>query len=578
MQVYIPPDGIPTVEYNLYLSYVNLNAYGVYFLGGDFRKSKPCLFHLEMGEELLSDSNKPLFVIVPRGHGKTTITKCSIMHDFSFTAANLKKFGDLSRSKLKSFWYEEARKKEQFGPCFSAWIAKSQDDSKRNAKYIRKHFDENQKIINFFGRMRGETWNKESLVTRDGDALMCGSNIKSVRGSTEATISHGAIRLYRVFADDCENEQNTKTQNARKEIKDTLFAGILPAIEVDKPKCRLVVTGTPVHWDSLIQNTLDDYAVVVKEGKVEKYPYKVITYKATQPSMPGGVLWNSYLPRSVLNTIKARYEVKRKLSLYYQEYELEVGNAAIANWNRQSIQFHKHQILYDEGAKLTYLLVNNDPLLVNCFLGCDPATDIETKESDYSCIVVIAVDINNRRYVLETSRNLAIPTIGQRNPYTDELIGKKGVVDIIFEMYDRYHCKLGTVEDVAMNRSVFQGILARKRLLNRFDISLVGAAPGGTNKHNRIYSYLDPLFASGLLYYRENQYNLIDETIKFGPKMAHDDEIEALFYANKNAYPPKLQKMLSKEEALKKTKKGIDLTLGRFLKMPRRRGSCWKTR
>ena len=576
--VYLPQEDIPNDEYRLYLSFMNLNIYGVTFLPGDFTKSKPSVFHLEMEEELMSDSTLPLFVIVPRQHAKTTISKCSIMHDLSYTRNNLGRFGDISTSRLKDFWYKEAANKEKFGPHYFVWIAKSQDDSKRNAKYIRKHFDDSPIINSYFGNMSGETWNKEAIVTRDGDSLMCGSNMKSVRGTTEATVSHGALRIYRAFLDDCENEQNTKTFASREEIKKTFLAGILPAIETTKPKCRAIWTGTPVHWDSMIQNVLDEYSLYKREGKLNEYPYRVITYPATQPNMPGGVLWNDYISRDVLNNIRKRYMTSNppKLYLYYQEYELQVSSPSTANWTREHINWHNNTIMYSDDT--TYMVVNNEPVIVSTFLGCDPATDIDTKSSDYSVIMVIAVDQFNKRYVLDYVRKLSIPTVGQRDPQTDELIGKKGVVDYIIEMYDKYHCKLGTVEDVAMTRSVFQALNARKRILNRFDIKIVATKPGGTNKHNRIYTYLDSMYASGLIYYRESQYDLINETVTFGPLMAHDDTIETFFFANKNAYPPKRMTMFSREEAKEQINSGTDLTLGRFLKMSTMRRTSWKTR
>ena len=509
----------------------------------------------------------------------TTITKCSIMHDLSFSKQNLGRFGDISTSRLKDFWYQAAAEREKAGPRYFVWIAKSQDDSKRNAKYMRKHFDESQVINSYFGNMRGETWNKESIITRDGDFLVCGSNMKSVRGTTEATVSHGALRIYRAFMDDCENEQNTKTFASREEIKKTFLAAILPAIETTQPKCRAIWTGTPVHFDSMVQNVLDEYSLYKKEGREAEYPYKVITYPATQPTMPGGVLWNDYMSREVLDNIKKRYQTSNppKLHLYYQEYELQVSSPSTANWTKDHIKYHDYSLSY--GDELVYLMINNEPTIVKTFLGCDPATDIETKSSDYSVIMVIAVDQHNRRYVLDYVRKLSIPTIGQRDPSTDILIGKKGVVDYIIELYDKYHCTLGTVEDVAMTRSVFQALNSRKRLLNRHDISIVGAKPSGREKHNKIYTYLDGLFANGQVYCRESHYDLINEIVTFGPLMAHDDTIETFYFANRNAFPPKgAFKRLSVEESMNKVKEGIDLTLGRYLKEPRRRGISWKTR
>jgi len=172
---------------------------------------------------------------------------------------------------------------------------------------------------------------------------------------------------------------------------------------------------------------------------------------------------------------------------------------------------------------------------VNTFIGCDPATDIETKTSDYSVIMAIAVDPANNVYVLEYERHKNIPTIGRY--VAGELDGRKGVVDYIVELYDKYRCSSGTVEDVAMNRSIFQALNQYRKDNNRFDLAIIPEKPGGRDKINRIYSGLSGRFSAGSIYVREGHYDLIDEILKFGPKMAHDDTVETLYYACRYAYP-----------------------------------------
>jgi hypothetical protein len=41
----------------------------------------------------------------------------------------------------------------------------------------------------------------------------------------------------------------------------------------------------------------------------------------------------------------------------------------------------------------------------------------------------------------------------------------------------------------------------------------------------------------------ENHYSLINEIVKFGNKMGHDDTIEALYYSCRRAYPPPNKKI-----------------------------------
>ena len=57
-----------------------------------------------------------------------------------------------------------------------------------------------------------------------------------------------------------------------------------------------------------------------------------------------------------------------------------------------------------------------------------------------------------------------------------------------------------TVEDVAMNRSIFQALNDERRRLNKFDIAVIPEKPGGTQKRNRIYSGLSARFSTGTVH------------------------------------------------------------------------------
>ena len=59
----------------------------------------------------------------------------------------------------------------------------------------------------------------------------------------------------------------------------------------------------------------------------------------------------------------------------------------------------------------------------------------------------------------------------------------------------------------------------------------------------------------GTIHLRENMFDLINEIVTFGPRMAHDDTIEALFYANLHAFPPSLRKNEENSTWYRPTKK-----------------------
>jgi hypothetical protein len=126
-------------------------------------------------------------------------------------------------------------------------------------------------------------------------------------------------------------------------------------------------------------------------------------------------------------------------------------------------------------------------------------------------------------------------------------MGKTGVVDYIMSLHEKYHCVSSTVEDVAMNRSIFQALNERRRLENKYNIGVIPEKPGGQNKRNRIYSGLSGRFSTGNVFIKENMFDLTNEIITFGPKMSHDDTIETLYYAQLHAFPPNMKKNESKK-------------------------------
>ena len=58
------------------------------------------------------------------------------------------------------------------------------------------------------------------------------------------------------------------------------------------------------------------------------------------------------------------------------------------------------------------------------------------------------------------------------------------------------------------------------------------------SKRDRIQEILAQRFAIGQIHIRNTHYDLDREITTFGPRMAHDDTIDALAYACKYAHPP----------------------------------------
>ena len=512
----INSQNVDKAEEALRLASKDLIAFGKLFLDDDFMRSDTPFFHYEIADVIDDKETKQVAIIIPRGHGKTVLTKASILKDFLFCT------------------------KDDF--LFYAWVSATQKLSVGNMDYIKHHLDYNDKIKYYFGSTRGNKWTEEDIELTNGCKLISKSNVSGIRGGAKLHKRYDLIVL-----DDFEHEANTITREARDKNANLVTAVVYPALEPHTGRLR--VNGTPVHYDSFINNLLTNHSKAKKSN--EDFAWNVITYKAITDD--GAPLWSSFFNAKKLQEKKKFYSDSGQPQKYYQEYMMEVMSDEDAVWTRRHISYWDGY--YQNENDVNYIVKDGDQIPVNTFIGCDPATDIDTKHADFSVIMVIAVDANNELYVLEYERHRSIPTIGSKAPDNGEIIGKKGVVDYILELHEKYHCTSSTVEDVAMNRSIFQALNDERRRINRFDIAVIPEKPGGTNKRNRIYSGLSARFSTGTIHLRKNMFDLINEIVTFGPKMSHDDTIESLYYAQVHSFPPNMKRDKEKKRWFKPKRK-----------------------
>ena len=74
----INTQNVSEAEEALKLAYTDLIAFGKLFLPDDFLRSETPFFHYEVGDAIDNKENKQTAIIIPRGHGKTVLTKASM--------------------------------------------------------------------------------------------------------------------------------------------------------------------------------------------------------------------------------------------------------------------------------------------------------------------------------------------------------------------------------------------------------------------------------------------------------------------------------------------------------------------
>ena len=70
-------------EEALELAKNDMIAFGKLFLSDDFMRSETPFFHYQVADVISNKEIKQAAIILPRGHGKTVLTKCNILHDLS---------------------------------------------------------------------------------------------------------------------------------------------------------------------------------------------------------------------------------------------------------------------------------------------------------------------------------------------------------------------------------------------------------------------------------------------------------------------------------------------------------------
>ena len=493
----------------LALAKKDLIAFGKLFLPDDFRRSETPPFHYELADTISDLEQRQVAIILPRGHGKTVLTKCDIMHQFCFSPE----------------------------PLFYGWVSATAKLATGNMDYIKYHIEFNERIRYYFGDLKGPKWTESDVELSNGCKLISKSNISGIRGGAKLHKRYDLIIL-----DDFEDENNTITPDARAKNSNLITAVVFPALE---PKTgRLRINGTPVHFDSFINNLIINYERSKKQN--EDFSWKIILKKAIEKD--GTMLWGSWFGKKEMERKKKFYADSGQPSKFYQEYMMEVQNEDDSVFTRDHIKYWDGSFMYDEESDISFVVVDGDIRPCNVFVGVDPATDIARRDSDFSVLLAVAVDDFNNIYVLDYIRNRALPVLGIPGN------SQRGIVGYIFDYNSMYHPSLFTIEETTMSRPIFQALRAEMMRRNDFTVKFKEEKPGTRmSKRDRIQGVLAQRFSVGQIYIKKEHYDLHREITTFGPRMGHDDTIDALAYACKYASPP--QGIISEEGKKHKKKK-----------------------
>ena len=225
----------------------DLIAFGKLFLPDDYMRSETPWFHYAIADTIFEKNQngsrfayENLAVIMPRGHGKTVLTKADILHAFCFAQE----------------------------PLFYGWVSATQKLATGNMDYIKSHLEFNERILYYFGNLKGRKWTESDIELSNGSKLLSKSNISGIRGGAKLHKRYDLIVL-----DDFEDENNTLTPESRSKNANMVTAVCYPALEPGGGRLR--INGTPVDFDSFINNLINNYEKAKSEDKRREIKTKI---------------------------------------------------------------------------------------------------------------------------------------------------------------------------------------------------------------------------------------------------------------------------------------------------------------
>lgn len=479
-------------------SYSDLIYFGRAFLPNDFlKKSESPSFHYNIAKKLIS--TKPgarICNIIPRGFGKSIMAKAAILHKMCF--------------------YPKGDRQ------FIAWIAEEQGQAIDHLKYIKSHMEYNEKLRYYFGPMAGDhagqRWTEKDIVTAKGDRVIAKGTSQRLRGRAEIDMRYTGIIL-----DDFESELNTKTPERRDEIKKWIVSTVYPSLEESKGREGWIwLLGTIVHYDSFLQMVVDG----AKQAKEEerKYVWDLTFHKAIEDDKP---LWPDQFPLEKLRAKKQEFIEAGMVNKFAQEYMNDARDISGAAFKIDRIQYYTGNFHSED--RFAYIKSNNEYIPVNIYMGVDIAATA-TSTSDFQVIVVMGIDSEKNRYVIEYFRE-RIPTFD--------------LPQHIIDMAKKYQpVKRATIETVAAQEMVRDMVDRMARADRRLLPGIFKGVkpPGGIKKQDRLETSLGPIVNSKKLYIKRSMTELVDEFFEH-PFPKHDDVMDALYYADYYAKPPKSDRM-----------------------------------
>ena len=270
-------------------------------------------------------------------------------------------------------------------------ISDSSEQAEGFLDNIRVEFEENTAILEDFGSLAGSVWRSNVLVTKTNIKIEAIGSGKKIRGR-----KHRNWRPDLIILDDVENDENVRTPEQRKKLKDWFDKAVSKSGD---DYTDIVYIGTLLHYDSLLAKTLTNPA------------YRSIKYKAVIQFSQADDLWQQW--ESIFTDLSNDDRESEALAFFQAHKEAMLEGTQVL-WEEKLSYYDLMVMRESEGEASFNSEEQNEPINPDDCLFMeewfdyyneaevnfgDPAFDFfgfidpslgKTKRSDFSAIVTLA--------------------------------------------------------------------------------------------------------------------------------------------------------------------------------------------
>lgn len=434
-----------------------VHIFGRYFFHEQIKGSDFPECHIDLIRNLSSNAN--CAVIMPRGHAKTTWIRIDTIHDIVYRHESLIMF-----------------------------IAPTLTDAKMSFMYIKDQLEGNNLLRDVYGNLVPEIsrdmqrkWSDTHFQTKNGVVAIA-------RGAGKGRgINIGGQRPTKIIIDDMEDKEKVQRDYQRKKLRTWLFEVIIPSLDKDVGKFKMV--GTVLHYACLL------LSVHKKFGGIKR---AAIEDENRMPSLQGNPIW---WPMEQLE--------KKKDDIGSFAFAQEFMNDPMSD---EDADIKLSWIQWEDSIRLTD---DKDVMLYKIYSALDP--NISKKQTaDEAAICSIAIE-------KRSDKKINIIVLGCEHGRW----GQDGIIQHAKQVYDRYVHERFVVENVG-----FQEVY--RKAMGESGIPARACNPKSKDKRTRLMAISPRIEFGDIKFLRNTCEDLVLQLVQF-PNGEHDDMVDAFVYAVQEA-------------------------------------------